>query len=178
MNMTPEHIHLAINHLPFLGSGLALIPILVGLIRRNKTTLVTGLAIATLCGWTTPLVMETGEQAYDRYEEGPVRPYLDADFEEWLEIHEHRAEDWAKVMYASAVAATLALLLIFFKPTAGRIASIVSAILCLASLGTGIWIAESAGAIRRPDFRESAVSRPTGDLPDKSSEHDGHHDSP
>jgi hypothetical protein len=151
--MTQEHLHIALNHLPFLGSGIALLPILVGIALRNKATLITGLTIATLCGWITPIVMSTGEAAYERYEEGPVRVYLDANVKQALESHEERAETWSKVMYLSALISTLALGISLWRFSLGRYVSIGAAIVCLAALGSGMWVAESGGKIRRPDFR-------------------------
>lgn len=167
--MTPEHLHLALNHIPFLGSILALVPILVGLIARNKTTLLTGLALAAVTGWMTPFVMETGEQSYERYEYSSVRDYLDPHFEDSLHVHEERAHDWSKVLYASAVVSSLALVLLLWKPKAGQIASILATILCLAAFLSGIWIAESGGKIRRPDFRETS---PPAGLTEAYSEED------
>lgn len=168
--MTAEELHLALNHIPFLGSALALVPILVGLFTRNKTTLLTGLALAALTGWVTPFVMETGEQAYERYEHGPVQPFLDSNFEDSLHVHEHRAHDWSKVLYASAAVSTLALLLVLWKPRAGNLVSILAAVLCLAAFLSGVWIAESGGKIRRPDFRgESPPAEMADDSPDSES---------
>jgi hypothetical protein len=151
--MTQEHVHIAINHLPFLGSGIAIIPIIVGILLRNKTTLITGLAIAVLSGWTTPMVMSTGESAYERYDEGAVRPFLDSNVEQALESHEERAETWSKVMYLSAITSTLALGISIWRFVIGRYLAMGAAIVCLAALGSGMWIAESGGKIRRPDFR-------------------------
>ncbi len=175
MNTTPEHLHLALNHLPFLGSGMALIPILAGLLNRNKVALAAGLLLAALAGWTTPFVMETGETAYERYKKGPVAAYLDAQVEEYLEVHEHRAEAWSKVVYASAVLSTLSLGILFWREKAARWFAAGAAALCLASLLAGIWIAESGGPIRRPDFRAApAAGAQPVPLPHKV-EH-GHHD--
>lgn len=151
--MTPEHLHLALNHLPFLGAGFALIPLIMGWITRQRTTVIAGLMVAALAGWATPLVMSTGEAAYERYEEGPVKPYLDAEAEAFLEIHEHRAHDWSKVMYASAVISTLGLVVLLRKPDLTRVMAAVAALFCLLSLVSGLWISASGGPIRRPDFR-------------------------
>jgi len=155
--MTQEHIHIAINHLPFLASGIAVIPILVGVTLRNKVTLISGLAIAIIFGWMTPIVMSTGEAAYERYDEGPVKPFLDANVEQALESHEERAETWSKVMYLSAIISTIALGISVWRMSIGRYVSIAAAMTCLAALGAGIWIAESGGKIRRPDFRLPAT---------------------
>ena len=151
--MTQEHLHLAVNHLPFLGSGIAIIPILVGIVLRNKATLLTGLAIAALCGWMTPLVMSSGEAAFERYEKGTVRVFLDSNVEQALVLHEERAETWSKLIYLSALVSTIALGASIWRFSTGRYVSIAATACCLVALGSGVWIADSGGRIRRPDFR-------------------------
>ena len=153
MNLSPEHLHLAINHLPFLGSGLALVPLLVGILRRHRPTLLTALALVAVCGWTTPLVMETGESAYHRYESGPARPHLDPQAASVMEIHEEHAETAAALFYLSALTSSLALGL-NFKPLPGaRLSAWAAAAAAFLALGAGVWVADSGGQIRRPDFR-------------------------
>lgn len=156
--MTAEHLHLAINHIPFLGSAFAFIPILLGILTKNRVTMMSGLLLAAVAGWMTPLVMESGEEAYERYEDGPVKPYLDANAEHFLEEHEETAETWSKVFYVSAVISTIALLILFRSEKYGRYFAMAAAVLCLASLLAGIWISQTGGRIRRPDFREPATS--------------------
>lgn len=170
--MTPEHIHLALNHFPFLGAGLALVPLLVGFVAGHRTTVVAGLLLAALCGWTVPLVMETGEEAYERYNKGPVAGYLDPTADAALEIHEHRAEDWAVALYASAAVSTLCLGIVLWRPKKVRLVALVASVFCAAALGSGIWIAESGGAIRRPDFRAASVGGPAGEVHGAQKEHD------
>ena len=172
--MTPEHLHLALNHLPFLGAGFALIPLAIGFLTRNKHTVLAGLLVAMVSGWATPLVMMTGESAYERYEDGPVARYLDANAEKSLDMHEHRAEAWSPVLYASAVVATVCFGLMLWKPSWIRWLSSVSAVLCLAALFSGMWIAESGGRIRRPDFRAegAAVPAPAGKTKNAGDDHD------
>jgi hypothetical protein len=114
--ITPEHLHLALNHLPFLGAGFAIIPLAVGFITKNKNAVLAGLLIAVLSGWVTPIVMETGESAYERYEKGPIASFLDPQAEQFLEIHEHRAEAWSKSMYANAVSQHCALDCLYGNP--------------------------------------------------------------
>jgi len=168
---TPEHLHLAFNHLPFLGAGFAIIPLAIGFITKNKHAVIAGLLIAVISGWMTPIVMATGESAYERYEEGPIAKFLDSQAEQFMEIHEHRAEAWSKVMYASAVISTLCLGLLFWKPAWVRTASATAAVLCLASLLSGIWIAESGGLIRRPHIRGGQAAG----LPQPSQQEKAHH---
>ncbi|MBP9865331.1 MAG: hypothetical protein KBC91_02885 [Candidatus Omnitrophica bacterium] len=154
--ITPEHLHLALNHLPILGLGLAVIPLGLGILKNSREALFSGILIAVLAGWTTPVVMESGEQAYERYEHKPISAYLDAKAEDVMHDHEERAEAGAKVMVATAVLATLVLLFYFFKPSWVRGLSVILVLSCLLSAGIGVWIAEAGGKIRRVDFRTQA----------------------
>lgn len=107
--------------------------------------------------------METGEEAYERYEDGPVAAMLDSGAEAALEEHEHRAEAWATALYVNAAFATLGCILLLWKPMSARPVAAVLTLACLASLSAGVWIAESGGKIRRPDFRSSANTAPQAD---------------
>lgn len=157
--MTPEHLHLALNHVPFLGAGFALVPLVIGFLTKQKQTVVAGLVIAAASGWVTPIVMATGESAYERYEDGPVARFLDPQAESVLEVHEHRAEAWSIVMYAGAVVSTTGLALMIWFPRRVRPISGTVSFFCLASVVAGAWVASSGGPIRRPDFRDGeAVS--------------------
>ena len=158
--MTPEHLHLALNHLPFLGSGFALIPLLIGIFFKSRAALVSGLLIAAVSGWSTGLVMGTGEKAYERYYNDPISAMVGQEGHEAMELHEMRAHDWSKVMYVSALVATLGLGACAKFRKAERWAAGASALLCAASLGAGIYTAESGGKIRRPDFRVTEAAAP------------------
>lgn len=154
--LNPEHLHLALNHVAFLGSGFAILPIAIGAYLRNRALWTTGLIMAIASGALMPLVMESGEGAYERYEDGPVASYLDEGAEEALEHHEHRAEAWGWVLLANAGVAALATVLSFWNQRIGRIAAFVSIATCLCALFVGTWIAQSGGEIRRPDFRSES----------------------
>jgi peptidoglycan/LPS O-acetylase OafA/YrhL len=155
--MTPEHLHLALNHVPLIGLICAIVPLAIGLFTRNRPALIAGLVLVTVCGWVTPVVMETGEEAYERYEEGPVARFLDPQAGVYLEQHEERAEKGSKVMLATAVLGTLALGASFWRQRVGQGLAVLVIVGCLASAAAGIWIADSGGKIRRPDFRKGAV---------------------
>lgn len=154
---TPEHIHLALNHVTFLGAGFALIPLIWGMVSRNRGTVMAGLLIAAISGVSTAFVMGSGEEAYERYKEGPVTEYLDAGFYEWMHEHEERAHFWSKIMYLSALVSSVGLVVLWKKPGLLLPVALAASVLCLASLVAGVWIAESGGHIRRPDFRASAI---------------------
>lgn len=157
MSFAPEQIHLAINHIPVIGLGVALLPLVVGVFRNKSYLMITGLALATVCAWCTPLVMATGEAAYERYSEGPIRAYLDSEVSEHLIEHEERAEFWGKLMYLAAVMALVGLVVGIRKPALLRRMAIVAVVSGVVAIACGAWIAESGGKIRRVDFRDATV---------------------
>ena len=58
---TPEHLHVALNHVALIGFAVAVIPLLIGLIRKDCGALLSGLLIVLICGLSIPVVMETGD---------------------------------------------------------------------------------------------------------------------
>ena len=153
--MTPEKLHLALNHFVFLLPLAALLPLLVGLLTKSRVTILSGTGVALLGSLMTGLVMGTGEEAYERYEEGPIASYLDAGAEPALEHHEEIAHNGSKVMYALAAVSLATLAIGFVKKAWLPHAAVAVILFCLASVVAGLAIAESGGEIRRPDFRKA-----------------------
>lgn len=156
--MTPEKLHLFLNHIPLIGTALALLPIALGYVQKNRALLMTGLFLAAVSSWLTPFIMSTGEAAEERYEHGPIATYLDADVHDYLELHEERAHFWAKLMYANAVIASLAFIFSALRLKWARPLCALTCVTCLLTILSSIWIADSGGKIRRVDFRESLSS--------------------
>lgn len=156
--MSPEKLHLALNHFVILLPLAALIPLVIGAIIRSRASMTSGLCIALTGSLLTGLVMETGEEAYERYEDGPVAAYLDPGAHDALEHHEELAHTWSKLLYALAGTSGIALLISFLRPDWLRTTSVIVLLLCMASVVAGLVIADSGGKIRRPDFRSEAAS--------------------
>lgn len=151
--MSPEKLHLLTVHIPFIGAVIALLPITWGYLQKNRQLLIVGLLILSITSWMTPIVMASGENAYERYKSGPVAAYLDAESYPYLEEHEERAEFWAKLLYLNAILSTIALALTLAGKKSARPITLAVSISCLIAIAAAIWIAESGGKIRRPDFR-------------------------
>lgn len=168
--MNPEKLHLALNHFVLLLPLAALIPLLIGLLVRSRACMMSGLCIALLGSLLTGLVMETGEEAYERYEDGAVAAYLDAGAHDAMEHHEDLAHTWSKVLYILAGGSFLALLIGCLKPCWLPMATGLVLLLCLASIAASLRIADSGGKIRRPDFRADNV--PSSEAEASSEGHD------
>lgn len=161
--MTPEKLHLALNHLPFLACAFGMFPLLIGILMRQRILMLCGFFIVGVGCLSTTLVMESGEEAYERYKAGPVTAYLDAGAEAALETHEHMAEDMAKVFIATGLSCLLGLAFAIKKPELSRKIAMATVLLCVVSVVAGVQISNSGGKIRRPDFRTNAGTvQPTG----------------
>jgi hypothetical protein len=160
--MTPEHIHLVLNHVPVIGTAIACVVLVWGILRNQRELLLCGLVIAAASAWVTPLLMSTGESAYERYEDGEVAKYLDPNAHTYLEAHEERAHTWSKLMYVTALLASAGLAASLWRRNLARWSAIPVALSCAISVAAGVWIAESGGKIRRIDFRGPSPSHESG----------------
>lgn len=152
--LTPEHLHVALNHLAMIGLAAAVLPLLIGAIRRDRPMVVVGLLIVVLFGFSMPFVMETGEEAEEKFEEGALSALIDADGAEWMETHDDRAHLWSKVVYGTASFAALALVLVAFKRKLTLPLGLITAVACLVCTASLVWVAEAGGKIRHPEFRQ------------------------
>jgi hypothetical protein len=152
--MSPEHLHLLINHIVLAGFGCALLPLLIGLMTRSYPALISGLLLAFICGWAIFLVNQTGDQAEQRFQAAAHHQIrLDEDALRWVDTHKDDARFFGKMMYASAGFATLGLLLCVARSSWAYPVGWLVFILCAGSLVTGFMIADSGYKIRRPDLR-------------------------
>ena len=108
--LTPEHLHVVLNHLPLIGLAASLLPLLYGLLRKKTEVVTIALCMCVLFGASTAAVMWTGEAAEDRFEKSTMAAPLDAAGKKWMDIHEDRAKIAAMAGYV-AVAVGLASLL-------------------------------------------------------------------
>ena len=148
--MDPIRIHLVLNHLPIIGSALALGVLLVGIIRSNLTVIRTALAVAVVSLAAVPVVNWSGEEAEERVEDAA---WLDADGAEWLDEHEERGEAAVATLLSALVVSVLALVLGAYRESWLKWAAIVAALSLAIGLGNGLWAAASGGKIRHTEIR-------------------------
>lgn len=151
--MSPEHLHLVLNHLPIAGSAFAALALLLGLLFRSAAVCRAGMALALAAATATPAVMETGEKARTGLTLATGAAALDPNASPWIHEHEERAEGTAILLYATLVASIAALVLSWHKPTWTLPLAGATLLLGLACLGAGLWVANAGGRIRHPELR-------------------------
>ena len=154
---TPEHLHVALNHAALIGLTVAIIPLLIALIRKDRGALLSGLLIVLVCGLSIPIVMESGDGAAERLVTGEAGAQLDYAGSQFMQEHEERADIAAAFVYASTAFAIAGLLIMRFAPLHQyklAIAVLAGCVICTALL---VWTAEAGGRIRHPEFRSASA---------------------
>lgn len=144
----PAYRHVLLNHLPVTGLAIAWIVLLVGLLARERTTLLAGLALVVVTAGSAFVVIPAGNDAYPF-----VFGELDGDGQAWLDHHTYLADTWGIALYLTAGLAALAIAAGVSKP-AWLVPS--AAGVTLAALGSLIAvfvIADAGGKIKHPEFR-------------------------
>lgn len=165
LDLTPAHLHLALNHIPIIGLAFACLPIVIGILAQSRTTIAAGLLATLLCAGAMPTIMQTGSEAAHSFKEGKTLPPFDDAGKIALHMHAGRADKTTPVIYACAILALFALLALVKFPKAAL--WLTSAVLLgnAISISLAIWTAEAGGRIRHIEFRPATpwdnVATPT-----------------
>lgn len=144
----PEYVHVAINHFPLIGLMVGMLALLAGLVVRNRSTILIGLALVFLLSMSVLPVYHFGEEGYDR-----VLSMADEKGQAFLRYHMHLAEHWVFLYYITAGLAAAGFGLSWKWPRLLTPLSIASLVLAAAGLAAGIIIAQAGGEIRHREFR-------------------------
>lgn len=156
--LTPEHLHVALNHVPLIGFGAAMIPLLYALILRNRTAYLLSFLMILLFGAAVFAVMETGEGAYARFQDGPLQTLLDDAGRDAMYTHLDAANFTVKFIHAEAALGLAGLLACWKFERALYPLGMLSLVLGLICIGLMVNTAAWGGYIRHPEFRPSPVS--------------------
>lgn len=150
---TPEHLHVALNHVALIGLAVAIIPLTMALLRKDRGALLSGLLIVLLCGLSIPIAMETGEGAAERLATGDASVQLDSAAEAFLQEHAERADITAVFVYIATGLAAAGLLVMRIKPQHQYKLAVLVLASCVVCTVLLVWTAEAGGQIRHPEFR-------------------------
>ena len=155
-SITPEYLHIILNHLPLIGFLAAVIPLLIGVVLKKVDLVRTGLLLVLLFGAPSYFIMETGEEAEDRLAHGETSVVIDELSHDFLHEHEERAETTIIAIYITLGLAVLCLVATFKMKKAGLPLAWITVLSLVVSLGLTAWTAKAGGQIRHPEFRTEA----------------------
>ncbi|MEE9252681.1 MAG: hypothetical protein V3U74_04930 [Thermodesulfobacteriota bacterium] len=152
---TPEHIHLIISHIPIVGLAAAALVLIYSFILKDTEALFLGFILCAIFAGSMYFVMQTGEEAHDRFEELPLSAVIGAEGDEWMGEHHDRAESGSTVIYITGGLALLGILSVAAVQRFKFHVGVLTLILIMGSLGVSLWIANAGRKINHPEFRSS-----------------------
>jgi len=138
------HLHLAINHSPLYASFFAFVVLLIGVVRRNRTLVNTGLAITIFAALCAIAADFTGDRASDIIDHSPPIAGVDKTL-----IREHDLAAGFAVT-SSCIAGGVALILFFYRR---RWLEILLIVILAWSLSVVARTALLGGRIHHPEVR-------------------------
>ena len=145
----PEYVHVLLNPIPIYGSALAALCLLIAILIRNRGAMGISLMLVIVVCMSAWLAAEYGEAGYDR-----VLSMSNADAQEWLKLHAHRAGNLLFIFYVTAAASAASLLAMRFRPEKTTALAVVTLAFTIASAIAAAAIGDAGGQIRHSEFRD------------------------
>jgi len=156
--MDLAHLHLMLNHVPFLGALFAAIVIGWGLLRKNDTLQRFGMVTLVVSALIAIPTYYTGEPAEERIENSPGVEKA------YIHEHEEAAEFGIVVISVAGIIGLAALLLASRAPSRLNLLSIICLLAALFAFATVARVANLGGQIRHPELRSGApLATPAAD---------------
>ena len=151
----PEYVHVLLNPLPVYATAMGVLALAVALLLRSRPAQVVGLIVViTGCLSAWPVIYY-GHRGYDR-----VYSMSNHDAQQWLDLHQDRAEDFQYVFYGTAALAAVTLVGLWKFPRVAIRLAWVTLRATLLSVGAGGWIGHAGGQVRHSEFRDGPPPHP------------------
>ncbi len=151
----PEYVHVLLNPLPLYGLGMGILALVLALLLKSRAARLVGLTIVVVACVSVWPVVRYGHGGYDR-----VYAMSYGDAQQWLDVHEKRAELGSLIFYLTALVALTAGVAEWKSPKAAVPLAIATLILALVASGLGGWIAHAGGKVRHSEFRDGPPPKP------------------
>ena len=143
-----RYVHVLLNHLPVTGLAVAFLVLVLGPILRSHRTTLLGLALVGVLALSAYPVVYFGEAGYHI-----ARANANEVGDAWLEHHEHLANTWKWLYYATALLAFLSLGLGIWRRRTLWASVPLIALLTAACLAAGAAISDAGGKVAHDEFR-------------------------
>jgi hypothetical protein len=161
-----EYAHVLLNPLPVYGLLMGGLVLAAGLLARSNAAQNIGLVLIVLCAASAWPVLYYGQHGYNH-----LYPQLDPESQQWLNVHMERAERFIYAFYATAVLGIAALLMQKKFPRGAKVATLLTLLAAIVSLGIGAWISRAGGQASHSEFRGEEAPPPA-----PTHEHGAHDD--
>lgn len=158
------HIHVMVVHLPIIGAGLAALPLLWWLYKKDTTIQFVGLVLMGVSLLWLPIAMGSGEETLEKFMSGNISPDLDNAGSHYAMLHYQAAEIVSKWGYAALV--LIAGQLFFWKKKLKYkkelfIATVILNLLLVIGFS---YVGYLGWQIRHPEFRPAVIGTDANSL--------------
>ena len=152
----PEYVHVLLNHLPIYGTILGALALSISLVLRSRAAQITALTLTLIAGASAYPVFVTGQRAYKT-----IRGMADDAGADALDEHMDRAEKTMGAFYFLAALAAAGLLVPMKWPKSALPLTILTLVVAILCSGIAVYIAQSGGQVRHPEFRPGEDPTPS-----------------
>jgi hypothetical protein len=151
----PEYGHVLLNPLPVYATAMGVFALAVALLARSQPAQRLGLLIVLIGCVSVWPAMKYGHQGYDR-----VYAMSKSDAQQWLDVHQQRADQLKYVFYLTSLVALVASLAHWKFPKPATPLTIATLLLAAVCVGSGGWISQAGGKVRHSEFRDGPPATP------------------
>jgi hypothetical protein len=144
----PEYVHVLLNPMPVYGLSCGVLGLIIALLLKSRPAQLVGLIMVIVACASVWPVVRSGRRGYDR-----VYSMSNAAGQQWLDVHEDRAEGGQWVFFATGLVALATSLIPRKFPRTATVLVILTLMVSLVALGTGAWISHAGGQVRHAEFR-------------------------
>lgn len=154
--MNYAHLHLMLNHIPVIGTGLVVLLLFIAFYRKSREMLTVSLIVLVLIALATIPAYLTGEPAEELVEDSPGVS------EQLIEQHEEMAEKAFIFVEVTGGLALISLLGLRYNEKYGKRLAVLTLMTLIISSGIMAWTANLGGKIRHTEIRSDtgALSLP------------------
>ncbi|MCZ2442420.1 MAG: hypothetical protein LC101_01370 [Flavobacteriales bacterium] len=144
--MNPIHVHLALTHVPIIGTFIGFLILMAGLLFRNQSLRIAAMGIIIFTTLISIPVFKSGDAS-----EHKVEKFAGVSKDD-IETHEDMAKIYFKIQMALLIVTALTLIAHLLKWEMAKYAIWVVAFVTLSSVLFSYYVGNTGGSIRHPEI--------------------------
>lgn len=141
--------------MPVYGLAVGILGVIAAPVAKERRAILVSMLLVFVGAASAWPVASYGHRGYDR-----VYAMSGGDAQQWLDVHEERAEILVYLYYATAALAAVAFLFHWKTSRLAKPATWIVLLLALLSLGGAGWISHAGDQVRHSEFRDRLPAHP------------------
>lgn len=138
--MFSQQLYLVLNLIPYVGLVFAAILLVVGILRKSKPALFTGLLVALICSSFITSMMAVGVNTYKNFTADPEQYGLVEENSAWARLYYVKSKMGVNTMYSTTLLALLGLISMQFFAKFTRFLATLALLSVILGIVVGVWV--------------------------------------